>query len=463
MDASSDFVGPITPAAPVSPAGPDLPSAILREDAEAVPRGLRIAAAWSWRVVALILAAFVLLWLVGRLHVVLIPLAIALLLSALLSPGASWLRRHGVPRSLAAAIMLISGLVVVAGTLTIVINAFVNGFSDLSSNVVAAVQQIRGWLANGPVHLSDAQISAAITSAQNALEQNRDKLTNGAVATATTLGEILTGFFLVLFSTFFYLQDGRGIWNFLTGLLPRGARAPVYHAGEQGWRTLTAYVRATALVAFIDAVGIGVGAWILGVPLPLAIGALVFLASFVPIIGATVSGVVAVLVALVSQGPIKALILLIIVIGVQQLEGHILQPLLLGRAVAVHPLAVIGSIAVGGLVGGLPGALVAVPIVAVLNTMVRSLLRQSHLEPVGGLLPGNPGSPDDSLTGPPRGIEDTRLGTASGGAWAAGEAPNGAAPTGASGRSASTGGAVVEPPQRPTYDLGGGGVPERWQ
>ncbi|MGH3657275.1 MAG: AI-2E family transporter, partial [Micromonosporaceae bacterium] len=223
------------------------------------------------------------------------------------------------------------------------------------------------------------------------LEENRQSFTAGAVDTATqtasTVGHMIAGLFLVLFTTFFFMRDGRGIWSFLTGMFPRPAQQSVYGAGNAAWRTLTSYVRATVAVAFIDAVGIGVGAALLGLPLAFPIAALVFLASFIPIVGATISGLVAVLVALVAKGPFAALVMLIIVIGVQQVEGHVLQPLLLGRAVALHPVAVILAIAAGVVVAGIVGALIAVPTIAVLNTAFRHLHGERTAESAGALAP----------------------------------------------------------------------------
>jgi putative heme transporter len=192
---------------------------------------------------------------------------------------------------------------------------------------------------------------------------------------------VLTSIFLILFTTFFFLRDGDKIWRFLVNLLPRKARAPIGNAGAEGWHTLVAYVRATVLVAFIDAVGIGIGLAILRVDLAFALAALVFLGAFIPIIGATLSGAVAVLVALVTRGPVTALLVLAIVIGVQQLEGHVLQPLIMGRAVSIHPLAVILAIATGLVLAGIIGALVSVPLVAVLNTAIRHLAANRRHQP----------------------------------------------------------------------------------
>ncbi|MER7002158.1 AI-2E family transporter [Dactylosporangium sp. NPDC000555] len=345
-----------------------------RDDAE-VPYGLRIAAAWSWRLLVLIAAAAVLLWLVGRLKTVLIPLSISLLLSALLAPVMGVLRRRvKLPPSLAAFVVLIAGLAAVAGVLTLVVSEFVAGFPTLSDKASIGVRQIQDWLTTGPLHLSGRQLDATFVAATTWLNDNRGSLTNSAVNTATATVEFIALMLLILFVTFFFMRDGKRIWHFLTGVLPTPAREPIRRAGEAGWRTLVAYVRATVLVAFIDAVGIGMLLFFLDVDFWFPLGTLVFLGAFVPIVGATVSGAVAVLVALVDDGPITALVVLIGVIAVQQLEGHVLQPLIMGRAVSVHPLAVIVAIATGVVLAGIIGALVAVPLVAVLNTGIRHLV-----------------------------------------------------------------------------------------
>lgn len=347
----------------------------VEPDEAGLPHGLRLAAGWSWRLLVIVAAAAVVLWLVGRLRSVLIPLAIALLLAALLTPTVGWLRQRArFPRSLATATVLIGGLAVVAGTLTLVITQFVSGFPDLAVKSTDGIRQIQDWLQTGPLHLSSRQLSDTADAAQQWLNTHRTTLAGGALSTAGTAMEVLASGFLVLFATFFFLRDGARIWRFLVSLLPTAARAPMARAGEQSWLTLVAYVKATVLVAFIDAVGIGLALVILRVPFALPLAALVFLSSFVPIIGGTISGAVAVLVALVTRGLLVALLVLAAVLLVQQLEGQVLQPLIMGRAVAIHPLAVIVAIATGVVLAGIIGALVAVPVVAVLNTGIRHLI-----------------------------------------------------------------------------------------
>jgi putative heme transporter len=366
-------------------------STASRDDAE-VPRSLRLAAAYSWRMIVVVGAAAIILWALSQLHEVIIPVAIAMLLTALLSPAVAWLRRRGVHRSLATALVLIGGVLLVAGTLTLVVTEFVNNYTNLADSAQTGLSRIQNWLQGGLFHLSDQQLSSLISAAQKWLSEHQSSLTTGAIATATTAVDVVVSIFLVLFTTFFLLRDGDRIWRFVVGLLPQNARHPIGTAGQQSWYTLVAYVRATVLVAFIDAVGIGIGLVILRVELAFALAALVFLGAFIPIVGATLSGTVAVLVALVTRGPVTALIVLGVVIGVQQLEGHILQPLIMGRAVSIHPLAVILSIAAGLVIAGIIGALIAVPVVAVLNTGIRHLSASRRHEP-------DPGPPDAVVVG----------------------------------------------------------------
>jgi predicted PurR-regulated permease PerM len=363
---------------------------------DGLPRSVRTAAAWAWRLILLGGAAYLLLKVIGVLSAVVIPVAVSLLLAALLEPAAAALRNRGVNRSLAAGLVLVTGLLTVFGGLGLIIQTFISQFDDLSLQVREGLDRVRTWLAQGPLQISQTQLNEAIDNLQQRFSENQGALTSGALSTATTVGELVAGFFLVLFTLFFFLRDGGQIWRFVCRLLPRPARVPTARAGHYAWHTLVSYVRATMLVALVDAVGIGIGLFVLGVPLALPLAALVFLAAFIPVIGATLSGAVAVLVALVAEGPVTALILLAVVIGVQQLEGHVLQPLIMGRAVSLHPLAVILAIATGVVAAGIVGALVAVPILAVLNTAVRYLVNHPAGEPTPDREPPGTTPTDDA-------------------------------------------------------------------
>jgi predicted PurR-regulated permease PerM len=346
-----------------------------RDDAD-VPQPLRIAAAWSWRLIVVGVIGWALLRLIGMVSIVVVPLAIALLLSALFGPAVGWLLRLRMPRSLATFLVLVTGVGLLVGTLTLVVNEFIAGVPKLTENAAAGVNQIQTWAKTGPLHLSNDQVAQGIAAAQEWINSNTAALTSTGIATVATIAELVTGMLLVIFATFFFLRDGRQIWRFIVRLFPVNARWSLADAGDAGWRTLGAYVRATVLVAFIDAVGIGLALVVLEVEFAFPLAALVFLGAFVPIVGASVSGAVAVLVALVDEGWVIALITLGAVILVQQIEGHVLQPLIMGRAVSVHPLAVIIGIACGVVLAGIIGALVAVPLIAVLNTAVRRLSRR---------------------------------------------------------------------------------------
>ena len=351
--------------------GPDRRSA-AEDD---VPFGLRTAAAWSWRLIVVIAGFYVLLYAAAAIAVVVIPVIVALLLAALLQPGAAALVKRGWRRSLAAATMLVVGLGVVAGIITLVVQQIAAGFGDLAEQVSEGIGQVQSFVVR-TFPITSGQLEDAVAELQETLVDNRDTLASGALTTAATVGEVFTGFVLALFTLFFFLKDGRSIWLWLVGLFPRDSRAYLDEAARRSWRTLISYVRATAAVAMVDAVGIGIGLAVLGVPFVIPLSALVFLGAFIPIIGSFLAGTVAVLVALVSEGPVDALIALAVVVGVMQLEGHVLQPLLLGRAVRVHPLAIVLAIAAGLLIGGIFGALIAVPTVACVNVAGTYLSRR---------------------------------------------------------------------------------------
>ena len=355
--------------------------------ARAVPRGLRVATAISWRLLIVGAALYALLHIAVRLYVLTMSMAIAVLLSALLAPAVSWLRRRHVPRTLAAALVLIGGLAVVGGVLTPVISTVSRGFPGLQTQVTESVQHIRDWLQHGPLHLSRGQLDQAFQQVINAVRSSQENLTTGALNTAGAVFSFATGVLLVLFTLLFLLRDGRRIWEFLLRVLvPGRVRERVDRAGDEAFSTLVAYVRATAAVAFMDAAGIGIGTALVGVPLAPVLGALVFLGAFVPYVGAMLTGSVSVLVALVTEGTVPALIVLAVVVGVMQLEGHVLQPLILGHAVRLHPLAVVLGITAGFLASGIAGAILAVPVIAALNAAVRSLLRDDGFgeEPAAG-------------------------------------------------------------------------------
>ncbi|OCC18108.1 hypothetical protein AS590_07660 [Prescottella equi] len=374
----------------------------ISADARAVHPGVRIAAEWSWRLIVIFAGLLVLGYVVLRLETVLIPVGLALLASALLIPIVDRLQVWGVPRSAAVIVVLLASIGLVAGIMTFVVEQFIDGLPQLTDQFTASVTQIQNWLTSGPLHFSEDQIRQAGDSVVKSVQSNRESLTSGALTTATVIGEIFTGALLTLFTLIFFLYGGDQIWQFVTRIVPTDARRRVRIAGSAGFGSLIGYVRATVAVAAADAIGIGAGLAILGVPLVLPLASLVFIGAFIPIVGAFLTGFLAVLVALVTKGFLTALIVLGIIIGVMQLEAHVMQPLLLGRAVRLHPLAVVLAITTGIVLAGIVGGLLAVPIVAVLNTAIRSLLADDpdiayaelHVEdPETPLFPAEPDEP----------------------------------------------------------------------
>jgi len=338
-----------------------------------VPWAVDLAAAWSWRFLVICGAGYVLLWVLARFSVVFLPLAVALFITALASPLVDLGTRIGINRKAASGLVVVGGLAAVVLLLTFVGTQISRGFSDLAAQVVTGLEEIRRWLQDGPLRASESQINDYIQAAQELVTSSNEEVVARVTEVGTTIGHIVAGFFIVLFASFFFLSDGSRIWAWVVRLFPRAARVRTDASGRVAWKTLTQFVRATVLVAFVDAVGIMMVAIVLDVPFASAIGVLVFLFAFIPMIGATISGAVAVLVALVAHGWVVALIMLGGVIAVQQIEAHVLQPFLLGRFVSVHPLGVIVAIAMGVLVAGIAGALIAVPIVAALNAVATYL------------------------------------------------------------------------------------------
>lgn len=349
-----------------------MPEGVSLDD-EAVSPLVRKAAAWSWRLLLIFAAIFVLLWTIKRLEIIVVPVALATMLAALLMPAVDFLDRRGAPRGGAVALMLLSGIAVVGGILAFVVSQFIEGAPELTNQVSRSIEGVRTWLIDGPLGLSREQIERSGDAAIQALRDNQEKLTSGALSTAGTVTEIVTGALLVLFTLIFLLQGGRNIYAFITRIFPSDVRERVRDAGRAGFHSLIGYIRATFLVALVDAIGIGTGLAIMGVPLALPLASLVFLGAFVPLVGAVVTGFLAVIVALIAKGMIYALITLGLIIAVQQLEGHVLQPLVMGRAVSIHPLAIVLVIAGGGVLAGIVGALLAVPTLAFLNSAVRVL------------------------------------------------------------------------------------------
>ncbi|MFJ2368766.1 AI-2E family transporter [Microbacterium sp. NPDC087665] len=336
---------------------------------EAVPLPLRITAAYAWRMLLIAAAVAGIIWIVIQLKLLVIPLLVGILITALLWPAFGWMLRHRFPRWAAVAISILGTIAIVTTLIWLVVWQIRAQLPDVQARTGAAVEQFRQFLLEGPLHLTEKQIQDYIDQGFALVNEQAQLLLNGALAVGTTAAHVATGAVLSLFILICLLADGAGIWRWTLRLFPKAARPAADGAGRNGWGTIVNYARTQLLVAAIDAVGIGVGAAILGVPMALPVAVLVFLGSFVPIVGAVVTGAIAVLLALVYNGVWIALAMLLVVLGVQQLEGHVLQPILMGSAVKVHPLAVVLVVAGGAMVGGIPGALFAVPLAAFVNVV----------------------------------------------------------------------------------------------
>jgi predicted PurR-regulated permease PerM len=341
-------------------------------DGVQVPYALRFSAAWAWRLLLVVALVWVFLQIFALLTVVLVPVIIGLLLSAAASPMVDRLQGWGLPRGLATLLVIIAGIVVLVALIALVAQQFTSGFGDLRTSFDDSLNKLTDYLIN--LGLSQRQLDDFFGRVRDAVSGSGQGNLSGTVLKAsTTAGHLLAGLFITLFSTIFLTYDGRGIWRWFVQLFPEPARDRVHGSGVKAWAVLTAYVRATVVIAFTDAVGISLIALILGLDFIVPIGVLVFIGGFIPVVGAFVSGIAAVAVALVTVGPVTALIMLGGVLAVQQLEGHVLQPFLMGRLVRVHPLAVVVVIAIGALVAGIFGALIAVPLTAIINTVTQHL------------------------------------------------------------------------------------------
>lgn len=337
-----------------------------------MPYPVRLAASWAWRFLIIVAALGVIFWLISKVSLLVISVLIATLITSLLAPLVKTLHsKFAVPKGLAVGITLIGFLALVSAGLSLAGQRLGVGFADLWNQALIGIQQVQDWLFNGPLKLTNDDVQKVLDDTLTGLRGNATNILSEAISWGSAVGQILTGVLLTFFTVIFLLLDGRRIGLFLINLLPRRARPAMDGALTRGWTSLVRYVRVQMLVALIDAAGIGLGAFFLGVPLAMPLGVLVFLGSFIPIVGALLTGALAVLLALVSNGWINALIMLAIVLAVQQAESHILQPLIMGKAVSLHPLAVVLAVAGGTMIAGIPGALFAVPMLAVLNTVVK--------------------------------------------------------------------------------------------
>ncbi len=332
-----------------------------------MPRLLQQVAAWSWRLLLTAAVIYLAFRVADYLRLVVLPVIAALLLTALLEPAVSWLRRHEWPPLLATWCMILLALVVLAGAITLITNQIADQYQVLFHEVQRTTTQVQHSLAGPPFHLNTVRLQTLSKDLLNYLSQHKSAVAGTVLTGGKYVAEFLGGAVLTFFITFFLLKDGARIWAWLiSGMRPDG-RSRTDQAGNQAWRSLVYYMRGAIVVAAIHAVVLGVALWILGVPLLVPLVVLIFLAAFVPLIGILVAGGLAVVVTLVTKGWLAAVILLGVLVVENQIEDHLLQPLVVGRIIKLHPLAIILALAVGGLIAGIPGAIIAVPVAAVIT------------------------------------------------------------------------------------------------
>ena len=351
-----------------------------------VPSWLATGAAWSWRLLLLAIAIYLIARVLGILYIVVVPCVAALLLTALLQPLASRLRRAGLPNMAATWVTLLIAAIVLGGLALLVADRVSADYPTLLAEVKHTTAQVQSWLAGPPFHVKNTNVQKFLNNIPSYLSKHR-ALVEGTVVTGGKIAsEFFGGLVLMLFVMFFLIKDGERIWNWLLGAMRTDTARRVDRAGHASWLVLVYYMRGTVAVAAIHALVVGVALWVMGVPLAVPLAVLVFLAAFVPLVGLLVAGAIAIVVTLATKGWVDAVVLLVILIIEDQLEAHLLQPQVVGKMIRLHPLAVILSLAVGGVLAGIPGAVVAVPIVAVITRALPELRRS---EP-GDLGPDDP-------------------------------------------------------------------------
>jgi predicted PurR-regulated permease PerM len=332
-------------------------------------RGLVTVSDLSWRLLVVVLAIALIGFVLWEIRLVVLPLIIAVLLSTLLHPLAQRLRRRGVPNLLASVLVFLGGVGLLAGAVYLVVPSVIDELTDLVTSVQAGIGEL-GDLLESPLGLSQVDAQQTIREAEERLADSLDAIASGVLSGALLVGEVLVGIAIVLVLLFFFVKDGPLIWAWVTRLFGERGQPTAQRVGEASWTALSQYVRGIGFVATFDAIFIGVALAIIGVPLVIPLAVLTFVAAFVPYVGAFTAGAVAALVALVSNGVVAALLVVLAVLIVQATEGNILYPLVVGRTTHLHPVGILLAVTTGGVVAGIIGAVVAVPIMAVVNAAV---------------------------------------------------------------------------------------------
>ena len=342
----------------------------MSERSDPIPRWLRISSELAWRSLLVAAAVVVLALLVSRLRVVFLPMIVALLVSTLLVPPVTWLQRRGVPRLLGTLLAVGAAVLALAAVVAFVAPEVKQEVESVDVEVSSGVDRVADWLSEGPLGLRPDAVSEYRQRFDRELAERSGSLATGALGGALLVVEVVVGLVLAVVLIFFFVKDGRRMWAWFVTRFPERLRTDVHAIGVLGWGALGGYLRGTTLVALVDAIGIGIALLLLDVPLALPLALLTFVAGYFPIVGALVAGFAAAMVALAANGLTNALLVIAATLIVQQVEGNLLQPLIVGRAVNLHPAAIIVAVTTGGVLWGVAGAFIAVPTAAVVTQAI---------------------------------------------------------------------------------------------
>lgn len=347
-----------------------------RDRGAVIGAGLRQLALWSVWLVAIAVGVYVIGWVLGAFWVILFPVVIALILATILGPPAAYLRHKGWPSTLAAVVVVVGSLLVIVAVIAALTPSVAGQIGDIASQASAGLTTVQNWLTDGPINLSDGQLTAAINAVQERLKSSAADIGAGVFSTLSAATSAVVNLVLIFMLTFFFVKDGHRFLPWLENLSGQRTGRHLTEVSMRCWDTLGGFIRTQALVSLIDAVLIGAALLILQVQLAVPLAVITFFGGFVPIVGAFVSGAVAVLVTLVTNDPRDALIMLIVIIAVQQLEGNVLSPWLQGKNMNLHAAVVLLSVTAGGTLFGITGAFLAVPAVATAAELLRYVNEQ---------------------------------------------------------------------------------------
>lgn len=343
-----------------------------------IPRAVKLAAGWAVRLVAVGVAIWLLLWLLSTLAIVVVPIVVSLLVAALLTPMSRALRKGGIPAPLATVLSFLAGLIFTFGLIALIVREFIVNYDTIYATVRVGLEQGAEWLSQGPLKIDQDQLQTAIDETLQKMQRDPSEILTTSLTVISTTGTIIASVLLSLFIIFFFLSDGHAIWTWLCRLFPRNARWKVNRAGRRSWEVLVTYMNVTLIVALIVGMTTWIACLIADVPLALSAGLIAFLFAFIPTLGGLISSLLVIALTLISTNLTTAIVMAIVMIVIQTVQGNFIYPLLMNRQLKVHPLASLILVVLGAVVGGIFGALIAVPLAAVINTAVIDLFRASR-------------------------------------------------------------------------------------